>query len=185
MAPMDEKPAPKRQVGLWCERNLQLGLALVLFGLAGAVAVMWIQAIRGSRGGPAKGSPLPEADPIWASWRAAEAGDVEKYLGCFTGSARRRLDGDLAGLGRERFRQRLLDESAAAEGSPEVIRPKTAEDGAIIFPVLVGSGEVRELSDYIVVQVQKAWRIRAVVPHGRVRVVPAEDEPPTKQGGKT
>jgi hypothetical protein len=181
---MDEKPTPQRRDKLFSERNLQLGLALVLFGLAGAVGVMWIQAIRGSKDGRVKDSPLPEAHPIWDSWRAAEAGDIEKYLGCFTGAARARLEGEVATLGRAAFKQRLQKASAAAEGI-QLCPPKPSEDTAIIFPVVVRHGDEGELSDYIVVQVGKEWKIRAVVSHGRVQVVPSEDEPPTKQGDKT
>jgi hypothetical protein len=184
MAAMDEQATAKRRGGLFCERNIQLGLAMVLFGLAGAVAVAWVQAIRGSKDKKSQNAPLPEAHPIWDSWRAAEKGDVEAYLACFTGAARERLDGEMGSLGRARFKQRLEGESAAADGI-QLCPPKASEDSAIIFPVLVRHGDEGDLADYIVVQVGKEWKIRAVVSRGRVHVAPPDDEPTPKQGGKT
>ncbi|MFW6163606.1 MAG: hypothetical protein ACODAJ_12615 [Planctomycetota bacterium] len=157
-----------RLAGLVTHPVVQVALGLVAVGLAIAVGVAWGRRSAASKDKPQ--APLPEAHPVWDSWRAAWVGDVGAYLGCFTGPARQRLDAELEAQGREAFAQRLRERGAEAEAI-ELAPPEPQADGSIVLSVTVRHGDDADLIDYRVVRAGTGWKIAEVVSRDRGRDV--------------
>ena len=71
--------------------------------------------------------PAPE-NVVHRMFNAAEEGDVEAYLNCFTGRERRRLERELADQSREDYGHALRD--AYAEMTGWVVQASDAEAGS-------------------------------------------------------
>ena len=178
---------PTRLAGRASDWRLQAALGLVAIALAVVVGVAvgrrWPRRIEAPR--PAQPLALPQANPIWDSWRAARSGDVDAYLACFEGPARKELDEEVRRVGREAYRVKLLATAEAALGVT-LGPPKPAPGGGLCFPVTVEHAGESELLDYTVARAEGGWRIRAVVPRGRGAAPPYAERlgPPAQQGGR-
>jgi len=173
MNPMAEevRPPTGRPGGLASDWRLQAALGLVVVGLAVAVGVAL-----GRRSArpvvPATSPPaLPEAHPIWDSWGAARAGDVEAYLACFTPEAREALEAQLRREGRRAFAAELQARAETALGV-ELGPPTPRQGGGLCFAVTVPHEDYAERFDYTVVGTGDEWKIQAVVRRGRCTASP-------------
>jgi len=157
-----------------------LGVAAIALAVAVGVALGRRSAPRAKP--PAVSMAMPEANPIADAWGAAAAGDVAAYLACFASEARAGLEARLAKSGGAMLRA----EAEAALGI-EWGPPQRTPDGAVSFPVTVEHKDDAERFDYEVVRVGSDWKIRAIVPRGRVAVPTPYAErlgPPPEQGEK-
>ena len=181
---------PQCWCALWLARlamdvRVQVALALVAIALAAVVGVAWGRRTAPSAGGARpEPPPLPEAHPIWDSWRAAWAGDLEKYLACFAPAAREGLEAELAAKGREASEEQLR-RTAAAALAIELGPPERRSDGTLVFPVTVQHERDAERIDYRVVRQGPAWKIAETVPRGAAAAAPPTGHrltPPAEQG---
>ena len=167
---MDEQPrVPGQRRWRVSEQAVQAALALVLIGLGMAVGVAWYRRTRAPAVRRVPTPLLPESlilAPIWDSWRAADDGDLEKFLACFTGPAREKLAAELASQGREEFLRRIR-QSTDGTRSITLGPPERSEEALRVFRVKVQREKEIELLDYTVVQVGKDWKISAVESRGR------------------
>ena len=143
----------------------QLALALALVVGAAIGGVVLGQWLRQRRAPEPKPSLMPEADPIWDAWRAAERGDVEAHLGCFVRPELDRLEAELAQKGAAALGQRLMQMDAVARRLtlvPQGVR----RDNVRSFRVEVGREAHTELFDYLVVRDGGRWKISRITPCG-------------------
>jgi len=172
--------------GLAADWRVQVPLGIAVVVLAGLVGVTVGQRLRRRRARQAEEPPLPEAHPIWDSWRAARAGDVAGYLACFTQPWRGQLEAKVTRGGHGAFEAKLKRDSALALGV-HVGPPEELADGALVFPVRIPRQDHVELFDYTVVKEGSDWKIRAVVPRGKRPAEPPLPQrlgPPAEQGGQ-
>ena len=167
---------------LWFQ--VPLGLAAVaLAGVAGLSLGRWVR--YGRSGHAARESPVPEAAPIWASFRAAEKGDVDAYLACFTGEARAEADAELERVGQQAFAERLVAESAP--GALLTMKPLGQGDGRPGFRIFVGRGDQVAIFDYHTAQDGGEWKICSKVSRGQrpLSAAEADDARPPGQEGES
>ena len=139
--------------------------------LMGAVlgAVLW-------RKRPAEAS-APENTPETAIWRmvdASRAGDVERYLACYTGEMARLLRQNLLEMGEPRFREYLLATHRAVKGvavSPPQMT--SATEGRIpVEYVYQDRNEVQQVylrndpGGWKIFRVESAERVPTLIPYG-------------------
>ena len=182
----------ERQRAPWLSRlvadaRVQVVLGLIVVGLAVAVGVSWGRRTRPKRRHAAPQPPtLPQAHPIWDSWRAAWEGDVDAHLACFAGPAREALEAELAAKGRETFARELRREAAAAlaiDLEPE----RRAKGEGRAFRVTVQHERDAERFDYRVAPDGPRWRIIERVSRGLTTATPpyaGRLAPPAEQGEK-
>lgn len=163
---------------------VRLALGAVLVALAVAVGMRWERRRRPPARRPAAAYPsLPQAHPIWDSWRTAWAGDAAAHLACFAAPRRTHLEAERAAKGREAFARELKAEADKALGI-ELGPPEHVGD-ALVFPVTVQHEHDAERLDYRVVRDGAEWKISEVVSRGRVAAAPPYAErlgPPASQG---
>lgn len=182
----------ERQRAPWLSRRtadvcVQIALALIVVGLAVAVGVSWGRRTRPKRQHAAPQPPtLPQAHPIWDSWRAAWDGDVDAYLACFAGPAREALEAELAAKGREAFARELRREATAALAVDLEPEGRMTGEGCV-FRVTVQHERDAERFDYRVALDGSRWRIIERVSRGPTTATPPYAErlaPPAEQGEK-
>lgn len=123
-------------------------------------------------------APAPvETGPESAIWRmidASRAADPEKYLGCYSGEMERQLRQNYREMGADRFREYLLSTHRQIKGiavSPPQMS-SAGEAGIDVEYVYQDRNERqrvvvrREGSQWKIVQVQGAERIKTLVPYG-------------------
>jgi len=177
-------PWPSRLVA---DVFVQVVLGLIVVGLAVAVGVSWGRRSRPERRPAAPQPPtLPQAHPIWDSWRAAWDGGVESYLACFAGPAREALEAELAAKGREAFARGLRREAAAALAIDLEPERRVTGEGSV-FRVTVQHERDAERFDYRVALDGSRWRIIERVSRGLTTATSPYAErlaPPAEQGEK-
>jgi len=162
-------PWPAR---LACDARVQALLAVVAVALAVAVGAAWGRRRGGASGPPAATMPaLPEAHPVWDSWRAARDGDVAAYLSCFAPPARAALEAELSAVGREAFAQELRRKARAAL-AVELGRPRQGPSGRLVFPVAARGVQAATWFDYAVERREAGWKIAEIVPRGQSTATP-------------
>ncbi len=160
-------------------------LGLVAVALAIAVGVAWgRRSVARERAARRQPPALPEAHPVWDSWRAAWAGDAEAYLACFAAPARERLEAERGAKGPDAFADALRARGAEAL-AVELARPQAHPDGGVMLPLTVQHEHDAERLDYRVVQQGSGWKIAEIVSRGPTTATPPYAErlaPPAQQG---
>jgi hypothetical protein len=131
--------------------------AAALITLGFLVATFWF----GRSAPPASGPPVAApADCIEQMFAAAERGDVEAYLACFTGRERKRLDRELASQPREVFAQALVQSIQELKGRAVLDAPaaSAASQEAAITVERVYVHRMERQTYHLVLQSQQ-WRI--------------------------
>ncbi len=123
---------------------------------------------------PATGAEGAPQDPIYAMLDAARQGDVNAYLGCYTGPMRAALEASVRESGAAGFARYLRDSNAALKGvaisEPE--RLSGSECRARVEYVYQDRNEVQNLylekagAAWKIARVDGAERVKTLVPYG-------------------
>ncbi len=129
----------------------------MLFTLAVLSAVVWWTQHR-----PETRNANPEpGGAVWAMVKACREGDVSRYLDCFAGALRKRLEKVRQEQGEKRFRDYLRQLIAPVKGIA-VLSPKHDEYGDWRVPTEFVFADRTERQTYLVRQIDGQWRIVSV-----------------------
>jgi len=151
------------------KRN-QLVTFLTLAVLVGAMVLVWIQ-----RGGGrlSRAIPMPQ-ETIYSMLDAGRAGDVRKYLDCYSGQMLASLNQAAREAGETGFEKYLKDSSVAIKGIA-VSEPQPISDREVrlrVEYVYQDRNEVQAVflergpSGWRIVRVDASERVKTVVPYG-------------------
>lgn len=133
------------------------------------IAVMGVMLFLRSGGPP---QPDPEA-VIHRVFRAAAAGDISKYLDCFTGELRTKLEAARRETGDERFRKDIVESAAGITGIA-ISRPAATEapiaDGKTALVVERVFRDRNEGQTHVLSFLRGRWRIESIGPATTVKM---------------
>lgn len=113
----------------------------------------------------------PEPDEaIWAMVKACRDGDIGRYLDCFAGELRKRLEKTVQEKGEQRFRDYLRQLISSVKGIA-VLPPQRDEQGNWRVPTEFVFADRTESQTYRVRQVDGQWQIVSVETARRVPVL--------------
>jgi len=145
-------------------RRLATFVTLAVMGLA----LLW--AVRGRD----RETPEPN-DVVWVLIDAAQAGDVDRYLGCFGGDLRNQLEATVGELSRDGFADYLRSSSEPLTGVAvyDVDQPQAGRAALTVEYVYRDATERQELqlelsgASWKITALERSKRAKPLIPYGQ------------------